>query len=110
MQSNLTLEQRIELATMYRSNATLFVQRMQRALDEIKTNPLYEADVDVDNIAVIGYCLGGTGVIQLAFSGNNETQVVVSFHGGHAGPDLPVASQNVTPYTLVYVHVFCFVP
>jgi dienelactone hydrolase len=96
------LEQRIEYATLYRTNATLFVQRMTRALMQVKaTNTTWENDVDVNNIAVIGYCLGGTGVIQLAFSGNNETKVVASFHGGHAGPDLPVASQNITPYTLV---------
>jgi dienelactone hydrolase len=101
LQSNLTLDQRIELSSMYRDNSTLFVQRMELALEQVTTNPLWENDVDVDNIAVIGYCMGGTGVIQLAFSGNNETKVVASFHGGHAGPDLPVATQNVTPYTLV---------
>jgi len=47
--------QRIEQATMYRSNPELFVQRMQKALEEVKK---FE-DVDSENIAVIGYCFGG---------------------------------------------------
>jgi len=95
LQENLTMDQRVEYTTLYRSNSTLFVQRMVRALEEVK---MYD-DVDMENIAVIGYCFGGTGVIQLAFSGNDEVKAVVSFHGGLT--DLPAPETNVTPYTLM---------
>lgn len=80
---------------MYRGNQTLFVQRIVRAIEEVKT---YE-DVDVDNIAAIGYCFGGTGIIELAFSGNDEVKIVVSFHGGLT--NLPSPDVDVTPYTLM---------
>lgn len=46
----------------------------------------------------------GTGVIQLAFSGNDEVKIVVSFHGGLT--DLPFPQVDVTPYTLMYV-LYC---
>jgi len=39
-----------------------------------------QAQVDMNNIAAIGYCFGGATVIQLAFSGE-EISGVVSFHG-----------------------------
>jgi hypothetical protein len=46
------------------------------------------------------YCsFGGTGIVQLVFSGNEEAKAVVSFHGGLT--TLPTAETNVTPYTLM---------
>ncbi len=47
--------------------------------------------VDPDRIAAIGYCFGGTTVMQLAYSGAN-VRGVVSFHGAPADPmpkDIP---------------------
>jgi dienelactone hydrolase len=88
LQSNLTIEERMELTGLYRGNMTLFVQRIERAIEEVKTFYL----VDVSNIAVIGYCFGGTGIIQLAFSGNDEVKAVVSFHGGLTNLTDPAAS------------------
>jgi len=41
---------------------------------------------DVDQIAAIGYCFGGTGVLELARSGA-KINGVVSFHGGLANPE-----------------------
>jgi dienelactone hydrolase len=95
LQSNLTDEMKIQYASMYRDNMTLFVQRIERAIAEVKT----VENVDTDNVFVIGYCLGGTGIIQLAFSGNDEVKGVVSFHGGLT--TLPPAAGNITPYTLM---------
>jgi hypothetical protein len=71
------------------------VQRITRAITELKA----KEGVDVDNIGVIGYCFGGTGVIQLAFSGNTEAKIVVSFHGGLT--ELPDVSADIFPYTLI---------
>jgi dienelactone hydrolase len=51
LQTNLTMDQRIELTNMYRNNQTLFVQRIERAMALVKTY----SDVDPENIAVIGY-------------------------------------------------------
>ena len=40
-----------------------------------------QANVDKNNLAAIGYCFGGTTVLQLACSGA-DLKAVVSFHGG----------------------------
>ena len=44
------LDQRRELATLYRTNATLFAQRIQAAVDVVRT---FE-QVDPDKIAILG--------------------------------------------------------
>jgi hypothetical protein len=50
-------------------------------------------------VVVVVIAIGGTGIIELAFSGNDNVKVVVSFHGGLASvPDPTVA---IAPYTLV---------
>jgi dienelactone hydrolase len=95
LQSNLTTDMKIQYATMYRSNMTLFVQRIERAISQVKTID----NVDTENIAVIGYCFGGTGIVQLAFAGSSDAKVVVSFHGGLN--TLPTPTANITPYTLM---------
>lgn len=95
LQEGLNINTRIEQATLYRSDPELFVQRIQRAVDLVKTFP----EVDADNLAVIGYCFGGTGVIEYAFTGAEGIKVAVSFHGGHQA--LPQPMVNITPYVLV---------
>lgn len=50
--------------------------RIQAALDELKKNP----NVDPARTAAIGYCFGGTTVLELARSGA-DVSAVVSFHG-----------------------------
>jgi dienelactone hydrolase len=96
LQEDLTMEQRTELSSMYRENSSLFVQRIKRAIEVVQTNFEF---VDPANIAVIGYCFGGTGVIQLAFSGDSAAKVVVSFHGGLT--ELPSVTASIVPYTLM---------
>jgi dienelactone hydrolase len=54
LQTVTNLTERGELATLYRSNATLFSERIQTAVDLIKEHPL----VNPDQIAVFGYCFG----------------------------------------------------
>jgi len=44
-------EQRIALAGMYRSNATLFAERIRAAVDLVKTFD----EVDPEKVAIIGY-------------------------------------------------------
>jgi cephalosporin-C deacetylase-like acetyl esterase len=50
------IDERRALATLYRSNSTLFTSRINAAVDTVKAL----SDVDSDNVAVIGYCFGGT--------------------------------------------------
>jgi dienelactone hydrolase len=95
LQANLTIDERVELVTLYRSNTTLFVQRIQRAIEALKEN----IEVDPDKIAVIGYCFGGTGIIEYAFSGRDDVEIVVSFHGGLQS--LPNTTVDIKPYVLV---------
>jgi len=83
-------DERVELATLYRSNSTLFAERIQAAVDLIKEHE----KVDASQIALFGYCFGGSGVLMYGFEGYGEedVQAVVSFHGGLSS----VAASNAT--------------
>src|SRR6185312_16834790 len=58
-------------------------------LAELKKNNL----TDTSRVAAMGYCFGGTTVIELARSGAN-IQGVVSFHGGLDSPK-PEDGKNI---------------
>ncbi len=64
-------------AGIYKSDRPLLRQRAIAGLNQLKNNPL----VDPKKIAAIGYCFGGTTVLELARSGA-DLKGVVSFHGG----------------------------
>jgi dienelactone hydrolase len=74
------ITERSELANLYRGNAALFSERIQTAVDLIKEHP----SVNPDQIAIFGYCFGGTGIIQygLLGFGAEDVAALVSFHGG----------------------------
>ena len=55
--------------------------------------------VDTNRLAAIGYCFGGTGVIELARSGA-DVKGVVSFHGGLDSPK-PEDGKNIKAKVLV---------
>jgi len=105
LQENLDFETRLNLTGTYRGNPTLYVQRIARAIEVAQGLP----GADPDNVAVIGYCFGGTGILYLAISGNDQAKVVVSFHGGLSDIpeiDSPVATSALetdvmTPYVLM---------
>ena len=63
--------------------------RVNAGLDALKKNEL----VDTKRVAAIGYCFGGTTVIELARSGA-ELNGVVSFHGGLDSPT-PADGKNI---------------
>ena len=72
---------RMELYLEYTTNIPLFLQRIQKALEIMKTK--YADDLDMESLAIIGYCFGGTGVVQYAFSGADDgIKVAVAYHGG----------------------------
>jgi dienelactone hydrolase len=69
------------MSTKYKSDRALLRQRVNAGLDELKKSDL----VDTKRVAAIGYCFGGTTVIELARSGA-DLSGVVSFHGGLDSP------------------------
>ncbi|HVU26472.1 MAG TPA: dienelactone hydrolase family protein [Verrucomicrobiae bacterium] len=77
------------LAGKYKSDRQLLRARVNAGLDKLKKNNL----VDTKNVAAIGYCFGGTTVIELARSGA-ELNGIVSFHGGLDSPT-PADGKNI---------------
>jgi dienelactone hydrolase len=77
------------LAGKFKSDRQLLRARVDAALNELKKNEL----VDPNRIAAIGYCFGGTTVIELALNGA-DLNGVVSFHGGLDAPN-PADAKNI---------------
>jgi dienelactone hydrolase len=69
------------LAGKYKGDRALMRARAQAGLDVLRKNSL----VDPGRVAAIGYCFGGTTVLELARSGA-DVAGVVSFHGGLDSP------------------------
>jgi dienelactone hydrolase len=76
-------------AGKYKSDRALLRQRVNAGLDQLKKSEL----VDTKRVAAIGYCFGGTTVMELALSGA-ELNGVVSFHGGLDAPS-PADAKNI---------------
>ncbi len=68
-------------SSKFKKDRKLMRARVNAALNELKK----DARVDAKRIAAIGYCFGGTCILELARSGA-EVAGVVSFHGGLATP------------------------
>lgn len=77
-----TPEEAAKVAAIYRNDRPLMRRRAKAALEVLRHHDL----VDPRRIAAIGYCFGGTTVLELARSGA-EIAGVVSFHGGLDTPN-----------------------
>jgi dienelactone hydrolase len=84
-----------KLAGKFRSDRNLLRARTQAALDTLKARP----QVDPSKTAAIGYCFGGTAVLELARSGA-DVNGVVSFHGGLDAP-MPAKKGDVKAKILI---------
>ncbi len=84
-----------QLSGIYRKDRQLMRRRIHAALDTLRRQPM----VDVTRIAAIGYCFGGTTVLELARSGA-DVLGVVSFHGGLDTPN-PADAQHIKGRVLV---------
>lgn len=76
-------------AAKYKSDRLLLRARAAAGLAELRRQPA----VDPERLAAIGYCFGGTAVLELARSGA-ELCGVVSFHGGLDTPN-PADARNI---------------
>jgi len=79
----------------FREDRGLMRSRARAALQVLKT----QAMVAPNHVAAIGYCFGGTCVLELARSGA-DFQAAVSFHGGLSTPE-PRDAKNIKAKVLV---------
>lgn len=70
-----------QLSGSYKKDRTRLRKKVLAALEQLQKQPM----VDKSKIAAIGYCFGGTTVLELARSGADVVGVV-SFHGGLDSP------------------------
>jgi len=84
-----------KLSGTYRNDRKLMRERIIAGLQVLINNPL----VETDKIAAIGYCFGGTTVLELA-RGHAPVVGVVSFHGGLDSP-APADTKEVKAKVLV---------
>ncbi len=82
------------IAGSFKNNYKLYQKRIQLALDQ-----LIKSGINPNKIAVIGYCFGGTGAIEVARS-NMKVNGIVSFHGG-LGRDATRTIENINPKMLI---------
>ncbi len=82
-------------AGKFKGDRKLFRERLTAALEVLKKDP----NTDPARMAAIGYCFGGTGVLELARSGA-KVKGVVSFHGGLDSP-APADGKNIQCKVLV---------
>lgn len=82
-------------AGQFKGDRPLLRQRAKAGLAQLVKNPL----VQKGKVAAIGYCFGGTTVLELARSGA-DVQGVVSFHGGLGSPT-PADAKNIKAKVLV---------
>ena len=78
-----------KVAGKYKNDPKLMRQRVRAGLDALLSEPL----CDPKRVAAIGYCFGGTCVLELARSGA-DVAGVVSFHGGLATAN-PADAKNI---------------
>lgn len=78
----------------YKNDYNAYQKRIALALDELK-----KVGADVDRLAIIGYCFGGTGALEAARA-NLPVKGVVSIHGGlRKAADRP--NGKLTPSILI---------
>lgn len=82
-------------ASKYKEDRDLFRRRLAAGLEVLRGHER----TDPERIAAIGYCFGGTGVLELARSGA-DIRGVVSFHGGLDTPT-PEDAANIKASVLV---------
>lgn len=83
------------LAVKYKGDRALYRQRVEGGLAQLTGNKL----VAPGKVAVIGYCFGGTGALELGRAGG-DVKGIVTFHGGLSTPT-PQDAKNIKCPVLV---------
>lgn len=83
------------MAGKFKADRALLRARVNAGLDVLKS----QSNVDASQLAAIGYCFGGTAVLELARSGA-AIKGIVSFHGGLGSPT-PIDAGNIKAKILV---------
>lgn len=89
------MQEASQLSGTFYGNREMFRNRTVQALEKIRSFK----NVDVDKIAAIGYCFGGTSALELV-RGGAEVSGIVSFHGGLSNPN-PEDAGNIKCPVLV---------
>jgi dienelactone hydrolase len=84
-----------EQAGKYKGNRVLLRERVLAGLSQLSS----QGNVDTSKLAAIGYCFGGTAVLELARAGA-DVRGVVSFHGGLSSPT-PEDAKNIKTRILI---------
>lgn len=84
-----------KIASLYKNDRQLMRDRIKLAFDEMKKTDV----VNKEKIAVMGYCFGGTVVLELARSGA-DIKGAVSFHGNLDTPN-PEDAKNIKSKILI---------
>lgn len=79
------------------SQAGMLAARSKAGLDVMRKEKL----TDVEKMAAIGFCFGGTTVLQLAYAGV-DLKGAVTFHGGLVVPDEMQARKIRTPIVILH--------
>jgi dienelactone hydrolase len=97
----------IAASTAHRQNATLYMSNIMGALTTMTSYDFVESS----KLAAIGYCFGGTGVINLATTGHGGQYSVpngllgtVAFHAGGSGLIMPTEGSTATRPRLLIHH------
>jgi dienelactone hydrolase len=70
--------------TPFLQDRGMLTRRILSAVAAAKTIP----DADLSRMGAMGYCFGGTAVLDLARAGGDDIKAVVTFHGGLEGNTL----------------------
>jgi dienelactone hydrolase len=90
-----TMQENGQAAGKYKNDPNLFHLRLKAGLDKLRSL----TEVNKQKIAAIGYCFGGTGVLEMARAGM-DLKGIVSFHGGLSTKD-PAKPKSIKSQMLI---------
>jgi dienelactone hydrolase len=93
-----TMDEAAKISSGYKANPELWRARAVASLETLKA----QKNVDGKKIAAIGYCFGGSTVLEFARAGT-ELNGVVSFHGNFA-TKLPVKGPGIVKTKVLVLH------
>jgi dienelactone hydrolase len=94
-----------KMAGALRMNQKVWRGRAEAGLKQLLSQP----NVDASKVAAIGYCLGGSTALQLAYAGA-DLKAVVTFHAGLASPKPEEAKQIKAKILICHGAADTFIP